>query len=71
MFWSSYPFYCKQNNDYTLTFFLPSQIDLPEELLLTHIIFNLKDILDNCAEIINIEVFKINKKEDIQTLFES
>ena len=71
MFWYSYPFYCKQNNDYTLTFFLPSQIDLPEELLLTHIIFNLKDILDNCAEIINIEVFKINKKEDIQTLFES
>ena len=45
-------------------------VDLPEELLLTHIIFNLKDILDNCAEIINIEVSKINKKEDIQTLFE-
>ena len=70
MFWYSYPFFCKQNSDYSLKLFLPSKINLPDELLLTHIIFNLKDILNNCAEIINIEIFKINQKEDIQIFFE-
>lgn len=71
LFWYSYPFFCKQNDDYSLKLFIPSKIKLPNELLLTHIIFNLKDILDNCAEIINIEVFEIKQKEDIQKYFES
>lgn len=71
MFWYNSPFFCKQNDNYSLNLFIPSKIELPNELLLTHIIFNLKDILDNCAEIINIEIFKINQKEDIQKILES
>ena len=71
MFWYNFPFFCKQNDNYSLNLFIPSKIELPNELLLTHIIFNLKDILDNCAEIINIEIFKINQKEDIQKFLES
>lgn len=71
LFWYSSPLFCRQSSDYSLKLFLPAQMDLPEELLLTHIIYNLKDILDNCAEIINIEISKINQKEDIQIFFES
>lgn len=69
LFCYNFPYFCKQNENYILKSCFFTKEEIPEELLINHIIYNLKDVLENSAEIINITAEKTKNFSEIQDFY--
>lgn len=71
LYWYDNKDFCKQFDDYTLKLVFFTKETIPSELLINHIIYNLKDVLENSAEIIDIQINYTNNLLEIQDFFKA